>query len=50
MVTIPLQELKLKIKAEMPAHCDAQVRKIEKSIKALNKKSKAENIASCLNF
>ena len=34
----------------MPAHCDAQVRKIEKSIKVLNKKSKAGNIASCLNF
>ena len=34
----------------MPAHCDAQVRKIEKSIKVLNKKSKVGNIASCLNF
>ena len=33
----------------MPAHCDAQVRKIEEDIKTSNKKFKAGNIASCLS-
>ena len=49
MVPIRQQELQLKTKAEMPAQCDTQVRKIEESIKISNKKSKAGNIASCLN-
>ena len=43
------QELQLKTKAEMLAHCDTQVRKTEKSIKISNKKFKAGNIASCLS-
>ena len=48
MVPIRQQELQLKTKAEMAAHCDKQVRKIEEDIKISNKKFKAGNIASCL--
>ena len=42
------QEVQLKSKTEMPAHCDTLVRKI-KDIKISNKKFKAGNIASCLS-
>ena len=49
MVPIQQQELQLKTKADMSAHCDTQVRKIEESIKISNKKFKAGNIASCLS-
>ena len=49
MVPIRQQELQLKTKAEIPAHCDTQVRKIEEDIKISNKKFKARNIASCLS-
>ena len=49
MVPIRQQELQLKSKAETPAHCDTQVRKIEEDIKISNKKFKAGNIASCLS-
>ena len=41
MVPIRQQELQLKTKAEMAAHCDKQVRKIEEDIKISNKKFKA---------
>ena len=49
MVPIRQQELQLKSKAEMPAHCDTQIRKVEEDIKISNKKLKAGNIASCLS-
>ena len=49
ILLIRQQELQLKTKAEMPANCDTQVRKIEEYIKISNKKSKAGNIASSLN-
>ena len=49
MVPIRQQELQLKTKVEIPAHCDTQVRKIEEDIKISNKKFKAGNIASCLS-
>ena len=49
MVPIRQQELQLKTKVEIPAHCDTQVRKIEEDIKISNKKFKARNIASCLS-
>ena len=49
MAPIQQQELQLKTKADMSAHCDTQVRKIEESIKTSNKKFKAGNIASCLS-
>ena len=48
-VPIRQQDLQLKSKAEIPAHCDTQVRKIEEYIKMSNKKLKAGNIASCLS-
>ena len=50
MVLTRQQELQLKTKAEMPAHCDTQVRKIEENIKKSNKKFKARNIESCLSI
>ena len=47
---IPIrQELQLKTKADMPAHCHTQVRKFEESIKISNRKFKAGSIASCLS-
>ena len=49
MVPIREQELQLKSKAETPAHCETQVRKIVGDIKISNKKYKAGNIASCLS-
>ena len=49
MVPIQQQELQLKTKAEMLAHCDTRVRKIEESIKISNKKFKAGNITTCLS-
>ena len=48
-VPIRQQELQLKTEAEMPAHCDTQVRKTEEFIKISNKKFKAGNIACCLS-
>ena len=49
MVPMRQQELQLKSKAELPTHCDTQVRKIQESIKISNKKFEAGNIASCLS-
>ena len=49
MAPIREQELQLKSKAETPAHCETQVRKIVGDIKISNKKYKAGNIASCLS-
>ena len=49
MVPIRFEELQLKTKVKMPADCDTQVRKIEESIKILNKKFKAGNNAFCLS-
>ena len=49
MVPIRQQELQLKTKAEIPTHCDTQVRKTQESIKISNKKFKARNIASRLS-
>ena len=43
------QEVQLKSKTEMPAHCDTLVRKIKEDVKISNKKFKAGNIASCLS-
>ena len=48
MVPIQTQELQRKTKVKVPAHCKTLVRNIEESIKILNKKFKAGNIASCL--
>ena len=48
-VPIRQQELQLRTEAEMPAHCDTQVRKTEEFIKISNKKFKAGNIACCLS-
>ena len=48
-VPIWQQELQLKSKAEIPAHCDTLVRNIEEYIKMSNKKLKSGNIASCLS-
>ena len=49
MVPIRQQELQLKTNAEIPTHCDTQVRKTQESIKISNKKFKARNIASHLS-
>ena len=48
MVPSRQEELQLKSKAEMPAHCDTLVRKIKEDIEISNKKFKAGKIASCL--
>ena len=45
IIPIWQHELQLKTKAEMPAHCDTQVRKTEEYTKISNKKFKAGNIA-----
>ena len=49
MVPIRQQDLQLKSKSEMAAHCDTLVRKIKEDIKISNKKFKAGNIASYLS-
>ena len=49
MAPIWQQELQLIIKAEIPAHSETQVRKIEEDIKTSNKKFKAGKIACCLS-